>query len=1109
MCIGWTVSRHAVMGVCLLLFVAAQVHAACEPGVGRFVSVSGSVDVQPSAGGDWQSASLETALCEGDTIRVGERSRASVALANDAVLNIDQNTAIRLTDVTPVEEETSILDMVRGAFQSFSRKPKFLRVNTPYLNGSVEGTEFALRIEDDSATLTVLEGRVLASNDQGEVAVASGEAAQAKKGQAPIREIVVNPRDQVQWALYYPPILTAQSAAGGGADSMVVRASELLSVGRVDEARAQIDAALRTDPNASGALALRSIVNVTQNRNEEALADGQRAVEADPNSLAASIALSYAQQAKLDIARARDTLLKAVESNPDDALAWARLAETQLMLGDRGSARASAEKAVGIDSNLGRTQSVLGFTALAEMDTASARAAFEQAIALDASDPMSHLGRGLAKIRQGELAEGRADIEAAVALASNNALLRAYLGKAYFEEKRSPLDATQLEVAKELDPLDPTSYFYNAIRLQTENRPVEALRELEASVDRNDNRSVYRSRLLLDQDRAARGASQARIYNNLGFEQLGINQSTRSLALDPANASAHRFLADTYRQVPRREISRVSELLQAQLLQDVNINPAQPSIAATNLNIVTAGGPATPGFNEFTPLFQSNGAQFNFSGIAGNNDTKGWEGVVSGVYEKFSVSAGRFSYDTDGWRSNDDLDNEVNNVYAQVALSPQLNVQAEYTNRKTESGDIVMRFNPDDFFDDLRRDFEVDTKRLGVRWSIDQRSTVLLSWIDADRDEKGKVTQNLVQAIPPFVPQVDLFTTTRTKSDSTQAEGQYIFNGEHFNLIGGASYVDVDPTIKTAQTTLINGVPLFPTVSVADSGITDRRGYLYGHLNIPTEVTWTVGASYQEYDQGGSAADTDRWNPKLGVKWDVNEALSLRAAYFKVVKPALASNRMLEPTQVAGFNQYFDDANGTKSERYGAAVDWRVGEDVYLGAEATRREFEQPVSVSGAPQFEDRDEWFHRVYAYWAISDQLSLRAEAVYDKYESESVNPDRPSKLETVSVPVQLRYFARSGLFAGVGLTYVDQKHRLGNANPPLFPTNLDEGDDDFAIADLTLGYRLPGRHGILSASVHNLFDEEFSYRDDSFRTFQDEPAVAPYIPERTVRVQLSLNF
>ena len=187
--------------------------------------------------------------------------------------------------------------------------------------------------------------------------------------------------------------------------------------------------------------------------------------------------------------------------------------------------------------------------------------------------------------------------------------------------------------------------------------------------------------MLLDKDRAARGTSLARAYNDLGFTQLGINKSTESLTVDPSNASAHRFLSDTYQGQCRREISRVSELLQAQLMQDININPVQPSVSATNLNVVTHGGPAATGFNEFTPLFERNKTQLNVNGFGGNNDTYGGEAVVSGLYDQFSYSLGAYSYDTDGWRPNNDLDQNIYNAYAQWAITPELNIQAPVDDR--------------------------------------------------------------------------------------------------------------------------------------------------------------------------------------------------------------------------------------------------------------------------------------------------------------------------------------------------------------------------------------------------------------------------------------------
>ena len=195
------------------------VHAeeACEQPAGRFASIEGSVDVQSAEAQGWRAAKLDHRLCEGDTIRVGEHSRAAVYLINEAVLRIDQSTTMRLLDVSEKKEERTLLNIIKGAFQSLSRQPRRLTVNTPYLNGMIEGTEFLVRVEDDRASLSVLEGKVLASNAAGSLKVAPGESATAEAGKAPQLRTVVRPRDAVEWSLYYPPVLAALGGHAGGA----------------------------------------------------------------------------------------------------------------------------------------------------------------------------------------------------------------------------------------------------------------------------------------------------------------------------------------------------------------------------------------------------------------------------------------------------------------------------------------------------------------------------------------------------------------------------------------------------------------------------------------------------------------------------------------------------------------------------------------------------------------------------------------------------------------------------------------------------------------------------------------------------------------------------
>lgn len=1094
---------------------SAFAQEACREPAGRFASIEGRVQVRGDNQEAWRAARPAERLCRGDSIRVGEKSRAAVVLVNEAVLRLDQNTTMRLVNVSSDKEERSLLEMASGAIKSFIRKPRLLQVNTPYLNGSVEGTEFQVAVAEDAASILVLEGRILAANDQGKVTINPGEIAEAKAGAAPTSRLLVQPRDAVQWTLYYPPVLaTGKADAATSLEALdakpeaerdaawhLQRASLLLSVGRQDEALASLDAAQKLDPKAGLAHALRSIIHTVRNERPQALAEAEKGVALTDNATT-RIALSYAQQADFQLEAARDTLLVAVQKQPEDALAWARLSEMQLALGNRRDARAAAETAVKLEPDLGRTQSVLGFAALAEIRAREAQAAFERAIALDSADPLAHLGLGLAQIRQGRLAEGRGEIETAVALDSNNALVRAYLGKAYFEEKRAPLDGQQFGIAKQLDPRDPTAYFYDAIRLQTENRPVEALQELEASIERNDNRAVFRSRLLLDQDRAARGTSLARIYNDLGFTEMGIAEASRSLTIDPANASAHRFLADVYQGTRRREIARVSELTQAQMLQDLNLNPIQLSTSEANLNIVTAGGPASAGFNEFTPLFQRDQTQFSVAGLAGNNGTWGAEAALSGVYDRFSFSIGALTYETDGWRPNNGLEQDLYNVFVQAALTDKLNVQAEYRHRESTEGDLAFNFDPDDYLPDSTRTREQDTLRLGLRYSTSPHSHLLVSYVHSNREEKLDEFRD----VSPFFTFAD---RNGYEADADQIEVQYLQQGTKANWVVGAAYSVTDRREDT-DVSFVDLIDPDNSFDIVDShSYENRQPRGYGYLNLMTSsnVTWTLGASYDRYED--DTLSENSFNPKFGVQWDISPELRLRGAALKVMKPDLVNNRTLEPTQVAGFNQFFDDVNGTKSELFGGGLDWRPHRKVATGWESTWRTMDEPIFdfLNGSWIFEERQEQLHRLHLYWTPDDKIGVRSELVYDRYTSDSGIAtdfdDLPLEVKTFSVPVSLNYFSPSGFFGGLSITYVDQEVERFEFSAGA------SGEDNFVVTDLAVGYRIGKRRGVVSFAVKNLFDTEFKYQDDSYREFRDEPSIGPYFPERTYMARFALSF
>lgn len=1102
-----------------LLYPYASSAATCEKSVAKVVSVQGTVESQRVGATQWQPVQLNDTYCPGDTLRVQERSRADVALLNQSVLRLNANTTLTLEAVK--EERTGVVNLLKGAAHFFSRGPRSLEVRTPFTVAGVRGTEFFISVEAEKTSLSIFEGTVLAANEAGSLTLTGGQSAVAEEGKAPVLRVVARPRDAVQWALYYPPVLYVRPdelPAGTDWQGMVRQSTELylrgnlqgafnslanvsenireprffayrahllLAVGRVDEAGADIERALRLNPNDSNALALQTIIAVVQNEPDKALQVAQQAVATAPDSATAQIALSYAQQARFNLEGARASLEKAVQLEPKNALAWARLAELQSSFGALKQALRAAKKAVALQPGLARTQTVLGFAYLLQVKTKPAKDAFVKAITLDQADPLPRLGLGLAKIREGSLDEGSRDVEVAASLDPNTSLVRSYLGKAYYEEKRTGLDEREYAMAKELDPKDPTPWFYDAIAKQTTNRPVEALQDLQKAIELNDNRAVYRSRLLLDADLAARSASLGRIYSDLGFQQLALVEGWKSVNTDPTNFSSHRFLADSYAILPRHEIARVSELLQSQLLQPINLTPIQPRLAESNLSLISSGGPGALSFNEFNPIFNRDGIAVQTSGIFGEHNTYAGEGVVSGIYKRVSFSMGYSHFETDGFRVNNNQKDDIVNAFAQVELNPKTSLQAEFRYRDLESGDLKLNFLPDDFGPLQRNQTTSYTYRLGLRHAESPSSIFLGSFTYQHRD-------TIFHDEPTPIATID---ENQKDQKALSSEMQYLFRSAYVNLTSGIGYFDIK---RDRDLTLVLNLPPPPdgpglqtTMETINEDTTHLNLYVYSYISLLKNVTVTLGASGDIFkSEREDAVNTNQFNPKFGIVWDPLPSTTVRAAVFRVLKRTLITDQTLEPTQVAGFNQFFDDIDAAKSWRYGVAIDQKFSLNVYGGVEFSKRDLTVPfLDFTVTPAEIKRAAWkehLGRAYLFFTPHPWLALRAAYQYEQFKRDEEFTIFLKRVETHRVPLGVKFIHPSGWSALLHATYYHQ-HGI------VFPQGADDfvsGTSDFWLIDAGLSYRLPKRYGLISVGATNLFDRQFKYQE----TDQKNPTIQP---------------
>lgn len=1073
----------------------------CEAWVARLVSAQGALAVRRPGIPGVLPAGLKQNFCVGDVLEVGAFSRAALELPDQTVVSVDQNTVISFA--APADDKRTWLDILKGAIHVISRDPRALRVITPFANAGIEGTEFFVGVLGDATTVIVYEGRVMVENSSGTATAASGESVLARAGSAPVLQQLVRPRDAVVWTLYYPPTgagplpdAAAGEPAAPSVDFYVGRAEQRLRVGRVTEAEVDLNKALALAPGDAEVLARQAVIALTKNDAARAAALADQAVATAPASVAAHLAQSYVRQSAADLPGAIATLEAAAAGNPDHALLRARLAELYLSTGDVDRGEASARAAVAADPALGLAQTILGFVHLTRVDLSAAISSFETAIGLEPAAPLPRLGLGLARIRGGDLQAGRADIETAVILDPGNALIRSYMGKAYYEEKRGALAATQLDLAKQLDANDPTPWFYDAIRKQTENDPIGALQELQQSAVRNDNRAVYRSRLYLDDDLAARSAAQGRIFRDLGYEELALRKGWQSIAADPRDYSGHRLLADSYSVLPRHEIARVNELLQSQILQPLNMTPIQPQLGESNLFILDSAGPSAIAFNEFNPLFNRNRLGVLASAVAGNRGTQGIDAVLSGIEDRWSFSLGGFHFETDGFQDNNDLDVDVGNAFVQFQPTVDTSLFFEARASRREQGDLVLRYYEVDDPGNPRVDEDSDSVRMGIRHDFSARSSML-------------ALVAYQSANPTYFSEVGGWSID-LDSDIYTGELQWLYRSGGWSLITGVRYYGARTVDATTFAVPIPDPPYEELFSSLSSSRPESLGiYAYGNFDLADNLVLTLGVAADYLD--GTVYDQDEVSPKAGLIWKPAANTTVKLGAFQTLnRPAPTRQDIqpsLEPTAVAGFNQFFNGTEAEQDRRYGLGVDQRFSDDLAAGLEVSWRKLDQPVQIQTPPPVPGfvtitarSDESNARAYLYWMPTMRMSTSIDYQYDLVEyDERFAPYGFRTLETHRVPVGATYYARSGLSLGATATFV---HQRGNFQDFFPPFGLSRDDDQFWVADAFIQYRLPNRRGVLRLEAQNLLDAEFHFQDV-------DPENPRIVPDRLVLLKVTAQY
>jgi Tfp pilus assembly protein PilF len=966
--------------------------------------VEGTVELLRANSTNWTSANIGAKLDVGDQLRTGRRSRATLRLSNLSVLRLGELVSYEIEPPRTTKGKP-VLSLKSGSAYFFSRdRPQEVQVRTPTVTGAIRGTEFNVLVGPDGrTTVTMIDGEVELTNSFGSLALSGGEQGVAEAGRAPVKTAVLNAVNVIQWNLYYPGSLDlteldlnarergqlAESLAAyqrgellealkkypadhqpeSPADHLYLGAL-LLSVGLVDQTLSHLEAAASGGGNNPAlANALRELIAAVKFETWKSPGTPTLATE--------FLAESYYQQSRGNLPAALTAARKAVEKSPSFGFAWERVAELEFSFGHTDAALDALNKSLALAPRNPQAIALKGFLLAAQNRMGDAMQQFDEAIAIDGSLGNAWLGRGLCKIRQGKAESGREDLEVAAALEPNRAILRSYLGKAFSQTGDDARANHELELARKFDPNDPTSWLYSALLHQQQNRINEAVRDLEKSKELNDNRSVYRSRMLLDQDAAVRGANLASVYRDAGMDDVSVREATRAVNYDYANYSAHLFLANSYNQMLdpnqfnlRYETPWLSEYLLANLLAPVGAGTLSQAVSE----------------QEYSKLFQHDGF-----GVASSTEylSRGaWiqSGSQYGTFGNFGYAVDTLYRSDGGQRPNNDRDQLTISTQLKWDVTPHDSVFAQVIYDNVSAGDL------NQYYDQRSADLGLRTKEtqeplllLGYRheWAPGVETLVVagrfddtVTVTDADqfvphlaRDSAG----NVIRVPFPIWPQAE--GGYRSRLEMYSAELQQIFEWRKHVLIFGvrgqtgtfdtrnsltnftsvyyAVGTNISPPFPLPNTD--PSYPLYPESAVSQSfkpSMERITGYVYDEWHVFDPLLLSVGLSYdylrfpQNYRFAPIAAgeqSEDQVSPKAGFTWTPLRDTTVRFAYTRSLGGVSFDQSVrLEPSQVAGFNQAFrslipeaiaGSPSGAKFETYELALEQKFKTGTYLAIE--------------------------------------------------------------------------------------------------------------------------------------------------------------------------------
>jgi len=554
---------------------------------GNIVFVSGKVVVRLVPWENYFPAVPGQELVAGDIIKTGPGGRVSILFRDDTQLKLASNTTLIIREVTSHKERAGamkiLLSLESGEVWTRSKGlTDGLLIETPYATAAIRGTEWSLSVKDNESRIVVMEGNVQLSNTSGSITVGKNEQAVVIGRQAPVKSIIIRPRDRIQWTYYLPErrllgYLKFREGISGKAETLfnegrleesakvfeetLLREPENpfaltglglieLKKGDVEKSREYLDKSLKIQKNLLAFLGL-SYILIMENMTEEARDILNNTKESFFSSPLPYIFSSYLYTFHGDFKEALNECDRGLSIIPNEPLLLSFKVDIYFILDRPEEAKVMIDTLLkeNLKSSVGYERLGLYYRVITG-DSKRAKEAFKRSIDLDRfnDDAIAKLADLLRE--EGYIPEALKLIKDAISIAPWNAMHHYTYGRLLADTNRIDEARNEFRKSLELDPSFSRAYLGEGIVLLKEGRTDEALKELSKASLFDPNFSEIHDFLAI-------------AYYQKHDVNAALDELKRAEECDPVDSTPHQLASTIYTDIymPLKAIEEAQKVI--------------------------------------------------------------------------------------------------------------------------------------------------------------------------------------------------------------------------------------------------------------------------------------------------------------------------------------------------------------------------------------------------------------------------------------------------------------------------------------------------------------------------------------------------------------------